>query len=359
MALGPDNVSFSVDDRHRVAGFRNWFRGLFHAHHHFSPEQVLAEAKEIDPRLQPKAPMKSDNIDPALMLEFRSMGFLHAQEITAETHPELYLGWQELCRRGGFQKPLQLIVTDNPDPNAIDASESEVVMSTGLLKMLSFRELLSVLGHELGHAKHDAKSNKRPLTDGAGVIAGGLLGNIIGHGVEDRFYPMERRVAGDIELTIKKKPGFLIGGLFQIGKFALTVGGALTGWMIAHQFSVKPSELRADREGVAISGDPEALISAFTKMKQMSAHQSGWKQFWRYAWSGYPTFDERINQIKNTAVPADRQPVYKMIDMLAQAPVPPEVEAARKQQSAGPASKVGKIDKSERIIYVPETSLLH
>lgn len=371
MPLMPDSSGFSIAERRRFVGISDWFRGLFHTHHHFSPSQVLGESQDIDPRLKPKAPMNSDNIDPALMIQFRGLGFKHAQEITAASHPELYLGWQELCRRAGFAKPLQLIVTDSVDPNAIDASESEVVVSTGLLKMLNFREMLGVLGHELGHAKHDAKSNARPLIDGAGVLAGGALGSGVGNAV--KYHAYGARVVMDVAtgrpavglngppVIATKQPNMIVRGLLSAFGFTAMIGGALLGLVIAQQFAVRPSELRADREGVLLSGDPEALVSAFEKMHQMTANQPGWKKFFRYTFSGYPTFGQRIHRVKEAAaqIPSDQPPVYQMVEKLAAAPVPPEIEASARQKQTGPASRIGKVEATERVIYVPETSLLH
>jgi Zn-dependent protease with chaperone function len=356
VALAPGSSDFSFDRRGSLS---RWLRGLFGAQR-FAPDQVLNETPEVDPILKPRIPMKSDNIDPALMLEFRSMGFSHAQEITAETHPELYLGWEELCRRAGFKKTLQLIVTDNADPNAIDASESEVVMSTGLLKMLTLREVLGVLGHELGHAKHDAKHNHRGWIDAAGAVGGAMIGNGVGDSIKNRFYgPIEFKPHQGLLIPTQKQPGWLVGSLLEVGRYTTFIVGGLVGWMIAHQFSVKPSELRADREGVMLSGDPEALISAFEKMRAMSDKQPSWKRFVGYAMSGYPTFDQRIRQIHEMSgqVPADVPPVYKMVELLANVQPPPETQNSVKPTT--PGSRVGKIAENERVVYVPETTLLH
>ncbi len=351
MALSPLSMNMDASDRGIMSTITRAFRGLFQPQR-FSPQQVLSESPEVDPRLKPRVPMKSDNIDPSLMLQFRQMGFVHAQEITSETHPELYLGWEEMCRRAGFQKPLQLIVTDSTDPNAITASQSEVVMSTGLMKMLSLREVLAVLGHELGHAKHDAKSNNRAIIEITGGIAGYLTGEQVGQSLRYHAY-------GATETGAKPFVSWLKRVGVEAGAIVAVIGSTLAGWLVAKQFSVKPSELRADKEGVLLSGDPEALISSFSKMQQAQGNQPAWKKFVAYAISGYPTFDERIAQVKRAAqdVSAAQPPVYQIVELLGDAKSGDA--AASNPQKSQPASTVQAVRDAERVLYVPETIMIH
>ncbi len=371
MALGPDNSDIPLQYRRMGLRVSGWFKGG-HGGHRFAPDEVLSETTNIDPRLKPRARMNSDNIDPALMLQFRSMGFSHAQEITADSHPELYAGWRELCRRAGFPKTLQLIVTDSKDPNAIDASESEVVMSTGLLKMLTLREVLGVLGHELGHALHDAKNNRRAVIDLVSLGGGVMVGDTVGIAIQQRYTdygPMMDPKTGQIMVDTKNRAIYTLvdknwfkRGMLGLARIASVIVGGVIGWVIGHQFSVKPSELAADREGIRLSGDPAALVSAFEKMKAMSTGQPSWKRALRYAWSGYPTFDARIRQINHIAhANPPREPaVYQMVEALSDAPPPPEVVArARREQPGTPNARISNIAESERVIFVPTNSLLH
>ena len=341
----------------RVLGLFGWRQ-----HYQFSPNEVLAESSGMDPLLVPRVPMTSERIDPALMLQFRSMGFTHAVEITERTHPELYLGWVELCRRAGFSRPLQLIVTDSKDPNAIDASDKEVVVSTGLLKMLTAREILGVLGHELGHAKHDANNNNRAWIEGTGLIGGGMVGHQAGKYLQQGFYgPLE----GTIDrLTSKvtwsqKQPGFLMRNALEAAQLVGTIVTAMGGWMVSKQFSVKPSELRADKVGAQLTGDPQGLITAFEKMGSMAGKQPGWKQFLRYAFSGYPTFDQRIAQLRQmeSQLPPNQTPIYRMVELLAAnptnsmttLPMPPAAAA-----EATPELHIHGLKQAERVVATPD-----
>ena len=356
MALSPLSSGLQIEDRGFFSNLNRALRGLFQPLR-FAPEQVLSESEEIDPRLKPRVPMNSERIDPSLMMQFRQMGLLHAQEITADTHPELYLGWEELCRRAGYAKPLQLIVADNKDPNAFTASTSEVVVSTGLMKMLSLREMLAVLGHELGHVKHDPKGNNQ---SGYGIVGIGI-GWIAGEGIS-RVH--EQAVYSAAEQSGKPLHWYSHVGLF-LSNTVLIAASALTGWLVSKQFSVKPSELRADQEGLLISGDAEAMISAFQKMKAQQDKIPAFTRFVAYAFSGYPTFEERIAKVEHAAqnMPSSQPSVYHVVELLNNArSVDTEAVTAAKAQQAQqskPAAKVQTVREAERVLYLPETMVIH
>ena len=344
MALQP-NSSMLDEPRSLIARIRSAF-GL-RAGNRFAPTQVLAESPGVDPLLVPRVPMNSERIDPALMLQFRSMGFTHAQEITEATHPEFYMGWVELCRRAGFAKPLQLIVTDSKEVNAHNVSENEIGMSTGLLKMLSAREALAVLGHELTHARHDANSSSRAWIEMTGAVSGAIVGSQFGKAVQQR--------------VVKQQPGFIMGVVWETWQFFSMAAVGLAGWMTSKQFSVKPSELRADREGAMISGDPDGLISAFEKMSAMGAGQPGWKNFMRYAWSGYPTFEARIAQLRQvkSQIPQGDTPVYRMVELLANTPQITSPAALKPIETLKPEPQVRGVADVERVVFVPEKTQMH
>jgi predicted Zn-dependent protease len=69
------------------------------------------------------------------------------------------------------------------------------------------------------------------------------------------------------------------------------------GSIVANQVSVRPTELDADRKGAMISGDPEGLISALSKLE--STRKSGpIGSFFAHLRSGYPSTETRIRHLR-------------------------------------------------------------
>jgi Zn-dependent protease with chaperone function len=103
---------------------------------------------------------------PGLDLLFRklaSIGFerqvrLHftadSLRLTPKQCPEIYALFREACEILDMDEP-ELYLWQNPFPNAfaIGMERHTVVISSGLVDMLDYRELQGVMGHELGHIK--------------------------------------------------------------------------------------------------------------------------------------------------------------------------------------------------------------
>jgi hypothetical protein len=77
--------------------------------------------------------------------------------VSSKQMPLLYSSLQQACSVLNIKSPPELYVKQNPIPNAytlaIDGRRPFIVVHTGLLDLLTPKEVEAVLGHELGHLK--------------------------------------------------------------------------------------------------------------------------------------------------------------------------------------------------------------
>src|ERR1700741_757768 len=80
-----------------------------------------------------------------------------AQEVDQTSAPQLYGTVSELAGRAGVPMP-KVYLIDEPQPNAFatgrDPEHAAVAATTGILQLLTKRELRGVLAHELAHVRH-------------------------------------------------------------------------------------------------------------------------------------------------------------------------------------------------------------
>lgn len=86
-----------------------------------------------------------------------TIALTHAQEVTPEQAKVLHDVIEGLCIRTGLPKP-RVYIVDDPAPNAFAFGRSPgnagVAVTTGLLNLMSRRELEGVLAHELSHIRN-------------------------------------------------------------------------------------------------------------------------------------------------------------------------------------------------------------
>ena len=80
-----------------------------------------------------------------------------ARQVDATSEPQLYGMVQKLAAAAQLPMP-KVFITENPQPNAFatgrNPENAAVAATTGILQMLSARELRGVMAHELAHVQH-------------------------------------------------------------------------------------------------------------------------------------------------------------------------------------------------------------
>lgn len=179
-----------------------------------------------------------------------------AQVVSRGEAPELYALVEELAGRANLPMP-QVAIVEDPTPNAFATGRNPergvVAVTTGILGLLSRRELRGVIAHELAHIQN----RDILLQSVAAVIASGIsgIGNLL------MFLPFLG--SGDDE----DAPN-------PVAALALAIVAPVAATLI--QFGISRSrEYLADETGARISGDPEALASALTKLKHGHQRAAG------------------------------------------------------------------------------------
>jgi heat shock protein HtpX len=172
-----------------------------------------------------------------------------AQPVAEQDSPELYHVVADLAQRAGIPMPRVYIIA-NDTPNAFatgrNPSNAAVAVTSGLLTLLTRRELTGVLGHEFSHVLN------RDILIGsvAATIAGAISfigtmarwGAIFGGSSENR--------GGNLIFTI-----------------LVSIVVSFAAMMIQMAIS-RTREFGADRGGAELTGDPEALASALEKLQR-------------------------------------------------------------------------------------------
>ena len=169
----------------------------------------------------------------------------NAQEVDETTAPQFYRMVQELAGRAGLPMP-KVYLIDEQAPNAFatgrNPEHAAVAATTGILRVLSERELRGVMAHELAHVKHRDILISTISATMAGAIS--ALAN---------FAMFFGGRGGD------GRPANPIAGIL------VAILAPLAGALIQMAIS-RAREFEADRGGAEISGDPQALASALDKI---------------------------------------------------------------------------------------------
>jgi len=169
----------------------------------------------------------------------------NAREVDASTAPRFYAMVQELAQRAQLPMP-RVYLIDESAPNAFatgrNPEHAAVAATTGILNVLTERELRGVMAHELAHVKHRDILISTISATMAGAIS--MLANF----------------------------AMFFGGRDSEGRPANPIAGiavALLAPLAASLIQMAISrarEFEADRGGAEISGDPHALASALQKI---------------------------------------------------------------------------------------------
>jgi heat shock protein HtpX len=169
-----------------------------------------------------------------------------AREIDAASAPQFYGLVQELAQSAGLPMP-RVYLIDEAQPNAFatgrDPEHAAVAATTGILQLLSARELRGVMAHELAHVKHrDILTSTIAATVAGAIAAVAQFGFLFGgRGGGERSNPF----VGLIVMILAPIAAMLI-------QMAIS----------------RAREFEADRGGAETSGDPGALADALEKMER-------------------------------------------------------------------------------------------
>jgi heat shock protein HtpX len=168
----------------------------------------------------------------------------NARQVDETSSPYLYNMVKELAGRAGMPMP-RVYLIDEAQPNAFatgrNPENAAVAATTGILRLLSQRELRGVMAHELAHVRHRDILISTISATMAGAIS--MLANFAlffgGRDSEGRSNP--------------------------IAAIAVAILAPLAASLIQMAIS-RAREFEADRGGAEICGEPNALADALAKI---------------------------------------------------------------------------------------------
>jgi len=169
----------------------------------------------------------------------------NAQEVDESSAPQVYNTVRELAQRANLPMP-RVYVIDEPQPNAFatgrNPDHAAVAVTTGILQLLTARELRGVLAHELTHVK-----NRDILTS---TITASIAGAISSLGWFMSGLGRDRE-----------------GGVNPIASILVLILAPIAAMLLQMAIS-RTREFGADQGGADISGDPRALADALAKIER-------------------------------------------------------------------------------------------
>jgi len=170
----------------------------------------------------------------------------NAEPVDQHSAPEFYALVAELAQRAGLPMPRVYVIHED-QPNAFatgrNPEHAAVAATTGIMRMLEYRELRGVMAHELAHVQHRDTLISTVTATMAGAIS--ALANF----------------------------ALFFGGRDENGRPVNPIAGILVAILAPLAASViqmaisRSREFEADRGGAQISGDPLALASALQKIE--------------------------------------------------------------------------------------------
>lgn len=169
----------------------------------------------------------------------------NAQQVDETSSPYLYNMVRELAGRAQLPMPKVYIIHED-QPNAFatgrNPEHAAVAATTGILQMLSERELRGVMAHELAHVKHRDILISTISATMAGAISALANFAMFFSGRDEEGRPTN-----------------------MIASIAVSLLAPLAASLIQMAIS-RAREFEADRGGAEIAGDPHALADALMKI---------------------------------------------------------------------------------------------
>ncbi|CAN5860493.1 zinc metalloprotease HtpX [soil metagenome] len=171
----------------------------------------------------------------------------NAQEVDESSAPQFYGMIRELAQRAQLPMPKVYVINEDA-PNAFatgrNPENAAVAATTGIMRVLTERELRGVMAHELAHVRHRDILISTVSATMAGAIS--MLANFA-------MFFGGRNSEG-------RSTNPIVGMLVMI---LAPIAASLIQMAIS-----RAREFEADRGGAEISGDPQALASALQKIQR-------------------------------------------------------------------------------------------
>jgi heat shock protein HtpX len=169
----------------------------------------------------------------------------NAHEVDETSAPQFYNIVKELATRAGLPMP-RVYIIDEEQPNAFatgrNPHHAAVAATTGILRLLTAREIRGVIGHELSHVRH-----RDILISTVTAVVAAAISNLAQFGM---FF-------GGRNADNRPNP---------IVQIVLIILAPIAAMLI--QFAIsRAREFEADRGGAELSGDPNALADALIKIE--------------------------------------------------------------------------------------------
>jgi len=169
----------------------------------------------------------------------------NAQEVDETSAPQLYGIVRDLAQKAGLPMPRVYVIREDA-PNAFatgrNPANAAVAATTGIMRVLSDRELRGVMAHELSHVRHRDMLISTVSATMAGAIS--MLANFaMFFGGRDSEGRPQNPIVGLLVMILAPIAASLI-------QMAIS----------------RAREFEADRGGAELTGDPEALASALQKI---------------------------------------------------------------------------------------------
>ena len=169
----------------------------------------------------------------------------NAREVDEASAPQFYTMVRDLAQRAGLPMP-RVYLIDEAQPNAFatgrNPEHAAVAATTGILHMLSAREIRGVMAHELAHVKH-----RDILISTISATMAGAISSLANFAMFFGGRDSEGRRGN------------------PIASIAVALLAPLAASLIQMAIS-RAREFEADRGGAEICGDPDALADALTKI---------------------------------------------------------------------------------------------
>ncbi|HLI25863.1 MAG TPA: zinc metalloprotease HtpX [Chloroflexota bacterium] len=176
-----------------------------------------------------------------------------ARPVSQLEAPELYALVADVARQARLPMP-RVYIVDSPTPNAFatgrDPAHAAVAVTTGILELLTPRELRAVLAHELGHVRN----RDTLIMTVVAVIAGAIVS--IAHMAQWALFFGGYGGHRDDD-----------SGPNPLAALLMILLAPLAATLIQLAIS-RTREYEADATGARLSGDPLALASALEKLER-------------------------------------------------------------------------------------------